>query len=278
MHVAVLQMKGWRSDYQESKARILEVIGEAGQKNVRIFVAPECVCSEYCFGSVEEALPFGEKLSGTFAQSLSQISQQSDMWCFVGVIEQDDQHRLFNSVLITAPDGTCQFYRKRLLFDADYLWALSGDEYPFVLPEKQRLTAFGIEASKDDPCPPYPLFEIDGWKVTVGICMDLNDLRFLDFCVRSDVDLIAFPTNWIDQGQPVLNYWATLMQDMHYTTLLAANSYGLDGDYLLSGGSAILQANPPTLLGEAPKTGDFLITCTLENLRTLNHFQGIDTL
>ena len=54
MHVAVLQMKGWRNDFSESKARLLEIVRDAGQKNVRIFVAPECVCSEYCFNSSED--------------------------------------------------------------------------------------------------------------------------------------------------------------------------------------------------------------------------------
>ena len=269
MHVAVLQMKGWRNDFSESKARLLEIVRDAGQRDVRIFVAPECVCSEYCFSSSKDAEAFGETLDGEFAQDLSQHSVKSNMWCFVGLIERGEHNRLFNSVLITNPNGQKQFYRKRLLFDADYLWATSGDEYPNVLPKDQQLSAFGLDGLVNDHSPPYPLFNIDGWRVTVGICMDFNDLRFINFCVHSDVDLIAFPTNWIDQGQPVLNYWAALMQDMRYTTLLAANSYGPDGEYRLSGRSAILQANPPTLLGEAPEEGDFLMTCTLENLRYL---------
>ena len=268
MQVAVLQMKGWRNDFNESKIRLLDIVHDAGQKKIRIFVAPECACSEYCFRSSEEALSYSETLDGDFAQSLSQHSVNAQMWCFVGLIERDHQSRLFNSVLITSPNGQRQFYRKRLLFDADYLWAESGDDYPYTLPVDQKLSAFGLEPLVNDLSPPYPLFNIDGWRVTVGICMDFNDLRFINFCVHSEVDLIAFPTNWIDQGQPVLNYWAALMQDMRYTTLLAANSYGLDGEYMLSGRSAILQATPPTLLGEAPQEGDFLMTCTLEYRRT----------
>ena len=107
----------------------------------------------------------------------------------------------------------------------------------------------------------------------MGICMDLNDPRFIEFCSRTDVDLIAFPTNWIDEGKPVINYWAALLQGMNRATLLAANSYGVDGDYTLSGHSAILQATPPTLLGEAPKVGDYLITCTLDYLIPLHPTQ-----
>ena len=98
----------------------------------------------------------------------------------------------------------------------------------------------------------------------MGICMDFNDVRFLDFCVHSEVDLVIFPTNWIDEGKDVLQYWAAMLQGATRATLLAANSYGEDGSFHLYGHSAILRAHPPTLLGLAPKEGDCLMICKLD--------------
>ena len=266
MVVGVVQFKGSREQYTQSQDRLIEIISDAGEHGVELIVTPECVCSEYFFSTFEEARLYAERTDGTFAKALIECSVTWGMWCFVGVIEQGVDGRLFNSAFITNPDGELYVYRKRLLFDADEIWATSGEEYPVEVLKPHSLGEHNLAYLSYDPSPPYPLFDVHGWKVTVGICMDLNDPRFLNFCAHADVDLIAFPTNWIDEGKPVLNYWAALLQGMHRATLLAANSYGLDGDYTLSGHSSILQASPPTLLGEAPKVGDYIITCTLDYL------------
>ena len=187
------------------------------------------------------------------------------MWCFVGVVEHAEEDRLFNSTFIASPRGQLLCYRKRLLFEADKTWAHSGEDYPML--EMYRSDSDSIinrdQLSLDEPEAPYPLLNIFGWRATVGICMDLNDIRFLKFCQQTEVELIAFPTNWLDEGHDVLHYWAYLLQDMERATLLAANTYGTEDDITFCGGSAILQASPPTLFGRAPSEGDYMITVTL---------------
>jgi len=127
------------------------------------------------------------------------------------------------------PQGKTAFvYRKTLLYDADLHWATPGDSG-------------------------YPLLECDGERFTVGICMDLNDDNFIDWLREVRPRVLAFPTNWISEGVSVWPYWAWRLQDTG-VALVAANSYGPDGDVTFTGESAVIDGR--TVLGAAPDVGD----------------------
>ena len=170
-------------------------------------------------------------------------------------------------------------YRKRLLFDADKTWAQSGEGQPVLQPTQISSDSIIDRSyiSLDEPDAPYPLLNVFGWRTTVGICMDLNDARFLNFCKQAQVELIVFPTNWLEEGHDVLQYWAYLLQDMKRATLLAANTYGTEEEISFCGGSAILQATPPTLYGRAPSEGDYMISVTLYYPDEVDHNHSEDS-
>jgi len=148
--------------------------------------------------------------------------------------------RLFNSALVIDPSGARAFtYRKTLLFEADLPWATPGDSG-------------------------YRSFDGAEGCFGVGICMDLNDDRFLAWCGAAGVDVLALPTNWIDEGVSTWPYWAWRMSSVS-ATLVAANTYGSEGDTRFSGCSAILAGR--TVLAAAPATGDGTISATLPGAR-----------
>ena len=123
--------------------------------------------------------------------------------------------RLHNSALVLDDRGDLAFvYRKTLLFDADTTWASPGDSGYRSF--RTRAGAFGV-----------------------GICMDLNDPRFLYWLWRSRLDALAFPTNWVDEGSPVWPYWSARVGGSG-AVLVAANTYGTEDDWSFSGRSAIL--------------------------------------
>src|SRR5690606_27550018 len=123
--------------------------------------------------------------------------------------------RLFNSATVYFPDGAEPlFYRQRLLYDADTTWAEPGDT-------------------------PYPVWTTDdGLRASLGICMDLNDERFITHLREADIRLCAFPTNWLDQGFSIWNYWAYQLQQTR-TCLVAANTYGVEDETPFRGESAV---------------------------------------
>ena len=273
LKVVVIQYKGSNDQYRSSQSRLLEVFDLAGQNGAHLVVAPECACSNYLFADMYEARRYSESQNGHFAYQLCQLSQQYQMWCFVGVVERTQDNQLFNSTFMTAPSGELLCYRKRLLFEADKTWAQSGEGQPTLQPAQVKSDSIidRTYISLDEPEAPYPLLNVFGWRTTVGICMDLNDSRFLTFCRQTQVELIVFPTNWLEEGHDVLQYWAYLLQDMKRATLLAANTYGTEKEISFCGGSAILQATPPTHYGRAPSQGDYMNSVTLNYPDEIDH-------
>ena len=107
-----------------------------------------------------------------------------------------------------------------------------------------------------------PIFEVDGRRATLAICMDMNDDDLIEHCREHQPALIAFPTNWVDQGDEVAPYWAWRLQGLR-CHLLAANTYGREGHVTFRGESAVLLSEPPTLLALAPREGDLLVELEL---------------
>ena len=265
LQVVVVQYKGSNNQYHTTQQELIEIIELAGQSEAHVVVTPECSCSNYLFTDVDEARRYSERQDGQFANQISQLAQRYQMWCFVGVVESAPDEQLYNSTFIASPSGEMFCYRKRLLFEADKVWAQSGEGQPVPQPMNAHsdLIIDRAHLTLDEPQAPYPLLNVFGWRTTVGICMDLNDIRFLKFCQQAEVELIVFPTNWLDEGHDVLHYWAYLLQNIKRATLLAANTYGTEEDISFCGGSAILQAEPPTLFGRAPSEGDYMISVKL---------------
>lgn len=259
MRVAAVQFKGRRGEIERSQIEVVKLIREGLNWGAKIIVAPELACSEYLFDSIEDAALFAENEEGPLAQKLIPLAQEHQAWIVIGFIEcTETQSILYNSALLISPRGEVSVYRKRLLYERDLSWATAGEgvnAYPLPLEQRQERALINTE----DPTAPYPLFEVEGKRCTVGICMDLNDHRFTDFCAHAQIDLIAFPTNWLDQGESIYSYWVYVLQRAPQAILIAANSYGSEGDIQFRGESAILQIDPPTLLNFAHSEGDMVI-------------------
>ena len=121
---------------------------------------------------------------------------------------------LYNSALVIDGHGALAgVYAKVLLYDLDKTWAVPGT-HRWV-----RETPLG--------------------RLACGICMDLNDPGFITHLMRDEVDVVAFCTNWLEQGIDVLDYWRWQLGPFG-GWFVAANSWGFDGDISFSGGSVIL--------------------------------------
>lgn len=124
------------------------------------------------------------------------------------------------------------FYRKRLLYEADETWAVPGDT-------------------------PYPVWRSKaGLICTLGVCMDLNDDDFIRHLKDQEIRVLAFPTNWLEQGFNVWNYWAWRLLDTR-ACLVAGNRYGTEESTTFCGRSAVLDGR--TLLGWTESEGDAVV-------------------
>ncbi len=213
--VCAIQFKAVERNGRDDLAQ-LKILCESGAKLADLVVCPELACTQYLFDSYEEAYPYAQAPDGPLSQMLKPIAIEHESVIVIGFLELGKDLQLYNSALIILADGRLECYRKNLLFDADKTWASAGNN-------------------------PYPLLKIKNYLVTVGICMDLNDNRFTAFCRAKQIQIIAFPTNWLDQNYLIQPYWSYRLA--YPCLLVAANTFGPEREIAFRGFSTIQYGN-----------------------------------
>jgi predicted amidohydrolase len=201
VNVAAVQYRADRADLDRSR-RSLAALARRAAAGSDLVVLPEMAVSGYLFANRDDARRIAELPRGDTFAALSPIAAEHRCWMVCGFAESAGD-RLFNSALVIDPTGALAFtYRKTLLFEADVCWATPGDSG-------------------------YFRFELDDAAVGVGICMDLNDDAFLSWANDADLDAIAFPTNWVEEGVAVWPYWQLRLAATR-AVLVAGNTWGLE--------------------------------------------------
>ena len=192
----------------------------------------------YIWKNKDEITPYAEPATGPTFQKISPIAKKFQCWIVCGYVEKEDQS-LYNSALVIDPTGalTCS-YRKILLYEADYSWATPGDTRYLIQ------TEYGV--------------------MTPAICMDLNDIALIRFLHKEKPFILAFCTNWLDEGTEVLHYWQNCLF-MWKGWFVAANSWGPDGDISFCGQSVILDSKQKAI-AQAPKSGDIILYAPLPRI------------
>lgn len=230
MRVAAVQFKARKGDPQGSRTA-LRALAEAAADRADLVVLPEMAVTGYVFPDPEAVRQVAEPPQGDTYAALAPVARAAGAWIVCGFPERAGA-RLFNSAMVIDPSGALAFtYRKTLLYEADLPWATPGDSG-------------------------YRRFVTDAGTFGVGICMDLNDDRFVRWCARSELDAVAFPTNWVQSGEAAWPYWADRMA-LTPAALVAANTWGTEGQVSFSGASAILQRGQ--IRAHAPREGDAVI-------------------
>jgi predicted amidohydrolase len=230
MNVAAVQFKAKRGDRDGSRSRLLALADEAAA-GADLVVLPEMACTGYVFASVAEAQRVAEPADGPTVRLFQEVAARRGAW-IVGGFPESAGSRLYNSAFVIDARGQLAFtYRKTMLYEADRTWAWPGDSG-------------------------YRRFETAGGAFGVGICMDLNDPRFLLWCWRSRLDAIAFPTNWVEEGLEVWPYWRERVGGSG-AALVAANTWGDEPGVMFTGRSAVIEGD--VVRASAARTGDAVV-------------------
>mgnify|MGYP000321058076 CR=1 FL=1 len=251
MRVAAIQFRPPKGRPHAARLALRVLIDEAGQRDAHLIVCPEMATTGYVWESPRELGPHSERARGETFRMLSEAAREHSAWVVCGFpelfVHPERTSRsgrtmatLYNSALVVSPMGelvTC--YRKVLLYDADESWASPGWRRSVVPTEHGD--------------------------VVPGICMDLNDPRFTRFLVDQQPRVVAFCTNWIEEGAPVHAYWRERLLG-YQGGFVAANSWGDDGDITFCGRSAIFGPGR-TLLAEAPPEGDRVLVAEIPEAR-----------
>lgn len=227
--LAVVQFNPPRGRRDANLTALAGLAESALADGAKVVVLPEMAATGYRFPDAAAVAPLAEPARGGPTEAaFAPLAARFEAQVVVGFPEADGG-RLFNSALVIGPDGrTLAVYRKRLLYDDDHTWAAAGDL-------------------------PYPRFDTPYGPATVGICMDINGREFTDHVRRTRPEIVCFPTNWIDQGLEIHEYWAWRLRGWG-GTLLAADRWGGEDGVGFWGRSAILRGG--RVLVSAPATGD----------------------
>jgi len=231
MILAAVQYKPPKGQTQIARQQLVSFVQEAAENNADIIVCPEMAVSGYIWQDKADILPHVESASGETFQSLSPIAKQYQAWIICGIAEEEDGN-LYNSAIVISSTGELVCcYRKILLFEADYSWAQSGH---------QRM-----------------LIQTEHGSIAPAICMDLNDDRLLYWLWRNKPDILAFCTNWLNEGSTIDDYWT--MRTMHWSGwMIGANTWGEDCGTRFRGESAIIAPDKQTKV-KAAIEGDCIL-------------------
>lgn len=247
---AVIQYKPPKGMPEQALDELSLLIEEAGEKGASLIVCPEMASTGYLWPDVASIVPYAELPSGRTFQRLSPLAKRYQCWIICGYVELSEEKSssidprypaVYNSALMISPQGAMvHSYRKVLLYEADKLWAESGNQRVLVESE------YGV------------LFP--------AICMDLNDPFLPQQLIEHRPEIFPFCTNWLDEETEVLSYWRGRLQGWN-GWFLAANTWGdeqytdpVDGIKKISfRGESVILGPDKELLAQAPKSGNHVL-------------------
>lgn len=239
MKLAALQYCPPHGQPARAREQLRELLMRA--KGVELVVCPEMAISGYVFDSADEIAPHTEAADGATYSMLAECAIELGAWIVCGIAERDGD-ALYNSALTVAPSGELvSCYRKVLLFEQDKTWAQRGTERSLIATNTLGLL-----------CP--------------AICMDINDDNFARFILSEKPTVLAFCTNWIDEGHEILPYWRMRLFGWQ-GWMVAADRWGGERGTPFYGRSAILGPGDE-ILGVLPAEGDALLVVDTETGRT----------
>lgn len=236
MRVGVVQFKAIRGDPARSRAELLALARAAGV-GTDLLVLPEMAVTGYVFPDRAAVAAVAESPTGPTSEALGAVARERGTWLVAGFPERDGD-RLYNSAMVLDREGRLAFvYRKTLLYEVDVPWAEPGDSG-------------------------YATFDTGAGTFGVGICMDLNDDRFVSWWKEADPDAMAFPTNWVEDpdGVDPWSYWAWRMEGVR-GALVAADTWGAEDHVRFTGRSCVLRQ--ATVHAWLPAEGDGWARATL---------------
>ncbi|HJN74380.1 MAG TPA: carbon-nitrogen hydrolase family protein [Myxococcota bacterium] len=234
MKLAAVQYRPPKGNTERARAALSSLISECGE--VDLVVCPEMAISGYVWSEPGEILPHTEPADGPTLSMLRERAAAQGAVIVCGFAERAEDG-LFNSALVVRPTGEFDCYRKVLLFELDLAWARMGRRHMVL----------------DTPL----------GRLVPGICMDLNDDRFTLHLHASRAEVVAFCTNWVDEGHDILPYWRWRLAGWQ-GWFVAADTWGTDRGTRFYGRSAIL--GPDGLVAAlAPEEGDCVLVHEVES-------------
>jgi predicted amidohydrolase len=199
---------------------------------------PECALTGYAYGSLDEAIPFAEKIDGPSAQAIAQVCGETGAYAVVGFIEAAD-NKFYNAAMLVGPDGVVGGYRKVHL--------------PFI----------GIDRFLAQGDRQFEVFDLPFGKIGLNICYDISFPEAARVLKLKGAELIALITNWPEASWRSPEFVANTRALENHLFFAATDRVGTERGWKFIGRSKIVDCNGDTM-AEAGVEDEELLFAAIE--------------
>ena len=172
VRVSCIQFEPVFGSVAENVSRASDLIRAAAADGSALVVLPELANTGYVFDSMEEALALGEPVpDGPTSLAWGSLARELGIHVVAGITERDGD-TLYNSALVTGPQGHVGTYRKAHLWDRENLFFARGN--------------LG-----------FPVFDTALGRIGVAICYDAWFPETFRQLALAGAEIVCVPTNWV---------------------------------------------------------------------------------
>lgn len=241
--------------FGERQANVEKIRERVRAVSMDLLVLPELFATGYQFASNAEAFHLSETVpEGYTTRAMVDLSREQNVYIVAGLAERDGQH-LFNSAILTGPDGFIGVYRKTHLFYEEKLWFEPGDSG-------------------------FRVFDTSIGRIGIMICFDWVFPESMRTLTLMGAEIVAHPANlvlpWCPSAMPI----RCLENKVFAVTANRIGSEHRKDDQTFSFiGTSQITAPDGTILSRAPESGEALLTAEIDLIeardKTLNPFNHL---
>ncbi|MEB0207781.1 carbon-nitrogen hydrolase family protein [Pseudomonas sp. CCC3.1] len=242
MRVALYQCHPLPLDVAGNLQRLKTIASQT--KDVDLLVLPEMFLSGYNIGA-QAVAELAQAHDGEAAQQIAELAKTTSMAIAYGYPERDANGHIYNSVQIIDSHGKslCNYRKTHLFGELD-----------------RGMFSAGPDA--------FPVFELNGWKLGVLICYDLEFPENTRRLALAGAELIVVPTANMAPYDFIADVTVRCRAFENQCYVAYANYCGHEGSIQYCGQSSI--AAPNGLQVALAKQTETLITATLERQQLLD--------
>lgn len=260
LKVSCIQFEPAFGDVAGNVARSSELIRAAARDGGKLIVLPELANTGYVFETQEEAFALAEDVpDGPTSQAWGALARELGVHIVAGIAERGGDV-LFNSALITGPDGFIGTYRKSHLWARENLFFRKGD--------------LG-----------FPVFDTALGRIGIAICYDGWFPETFRQLALAGAEIVCIPTNWVPMpGQPdsdpaMANTLHRAAAHSNGIFIACADRIGVERGQPFEGQSLIIGTKGWTISGPASRDRPETITATIDldeaSRKQLNEFNSV---
>jgi predicted amidohydrolase len=238
MKIAGVQMDVALKQVDRNLDRMLSALRETSAQGAQLTVFPECALTGYCFESLDEAIPFAQRIPGPATARMAEQCAALGSFAVFGLLEVDGA-ALFNAAVLVGPTGVVGSYRK------------------------VHLPYLGIDMFTSHGDRPFAVHEAAGTKIGMNICYDASFPEGARILAILGADLVVLPTNWPPGSEctaaSVIN--ARAIENAIY--YMAVNRVGTERGFTFIGRSKIVEPGGQTL-AEAGSAAEEILFATID--------------